>query len=288
MKLVACASQLAVSPFATVVVSHSFVNETLLLGCLLNATGRTALIAPEALGLSVIWPSTAVAQLAGVDANGERAGLTGGNGELGWRYGDRTARSLRRKDEGLGCPVTFLAVRVVVNAVHVGRVDARQVQVDPMDLVAGRLVERLRCNFERHRRIDSAICADRTGAAVERVGRGGAVLLDDTLDRRGHERRLDLTRLPVGMCGHQQERRTGRMRARHRGTRDGLIVLPGGAAVYRSGERRIAGKDLNAGCSDVRLDEAPSGPRDENDAMTSPCAGTAVPAAHVAMTLVWP
>ena len=34
------------------------------------------------------------------------------------------------------------------------------------------------------------------------------------------------------------------------------------------------------------LMNSPSGPRDENDAMTSPCAADAVPACHVAMTCV--
>ena len=116
-----------------------------------------------------------------------------------------------------------------------------------------------------------------------------AVLLDDRLHRRGHQRRLDLGRRPVG-CAALTSAETP--------AECGLDIdvpaiawkrLPGGplsAVVCRL--RRHAREHLDARSRDVRLDEVAGGPRDENEAITSACVALAMPCAQVAITPVWP
>ena len=66
--------------------------------------------------------------------------------------------------------------------------------------------------------------------------------------------------------------------------------LPGGplSAVVWSGCGVVPASTWTPGAVTSGLIQSPVGPRDENDAITSACAGCAVPCAHVASTFVWP
>ena len=97
-------------------------------------------------------------------------------------------------------PLTFVAVRlVVISAGHRRRIHARDVEIDPVQRVGRRrdeVVERL---VEDERRVDREVGTDRACTGVEWRRRRNAVLLDDALGSRGHQRRLDHRRRPVGM-----------------------------------------------------------------------------------------
>src|SRR3954447_5456528 len=65
--------------------------------------------------------------------------------------------------------------------------------------------------------------------------------------------------------------------------------LPAGplSAVVWSGWAVVPASTWTPGAVTSGLIQSPSGPRDEKDAITSACAGEAVPCAHVAITFVW-
>ena len=85
---------------------------------------------------------------------------------------------------------------------------------------------------------------DPAGAQVERVGRGGQVLLDHAVLAVVIMRRLDLAGRPARVQRLEQDRGAGDVRRRHRGAGDGLEVLARRAAVdgsSRGGGRRRPG-----------------------------------------------
>src|SRR3954447_22663593 len=60
------------------------------------------------------------------------------------------------------------------------------------------------------------------------------------------------------------------------------------SAVVWSGCGVVPARTWMPGALMSGLIQSPVGPRDENEAMTSPWVGDAAPWAHVALTLVWP
>ena len=277
--------------FGNVVGAQSWVSVTT--PCrLMNATGIVTALAPSRFGSSVIRPkycpfatsgALIVIQMSVVPfffrwivAVGLRRRCRARSlvGDDDLRAG--AAPGSRRRARW-SLPLTFVAVRFGRDlARHRRRVDARDVEVDPVQRVGGRgdeVGERL---VEDERRVDRPVGADRARAVVERVGRRDAVVLDDVRGGRGHQRRLDHRRRPVGMRRLDERRDAGRVRARHRGAGDRLVEV-----ARRAVHRRVAvrcpascpARTCRPGAVTSGLMKSACGPRDEKSVITSGVVG---------------